>query len=89
MTARLNKELSDALRAAGDSELEVVDPSTNRVYFLVDGETHQRARQALRQQEADWAAIQDGIAQADAGDTMPLDESDRRIREQFGFAPRP
>ena len=45
------------------------------------------AQQALEQQ--DWLAIQEGIAQADAGDTMPLDEADRRVRDEFGFTPQP
>ncbi|MEZ6125779.1 MAG: hypothetical protein R3C49_21765 [Planctomycetaceae bacterium] len=33
MTAKLTKELADALNATGDSELEVVDPSTQRTVF--------------------------------------------------------
>lgn len=88
MKKHLTQELVEALHAASTLELEVIDPSTNHVYVIIDGEKHQRAMSALRRQEDDWAAIQDGIAQADAGQTMSLTESDRRIREQFGFAPR-
>ena len=65
-------------------ELEIPDDESQRVYVLIDAELHQRAMTALQQQQ-DWESIQEGIAQADAGDSMPLAEADRRIREEFGF----
>jgi len=43
MTAKLTKELAAALHATGDHELEVVDPDTLRVYFIVEGEMHRQA----------------------------------------------
>lgn len=85
----LSKDLTDALDASESSELEVIDPATNRVYFIVDVELHQRARAALRQQELDWAAIEAGIAQADRGQTTSFEDADRKIREDFGMTARP
>ena len=43
MTANLTKELAAALHATGDHELEVVDPDTSRVYFIVESEMHRQA----------------------------------------------
>lgn len=88
MAAKLTTEQADALRTSDSMGLEVVDPSTNRIYVILDEETHRRAMEALRLQNDDWAAIQQGIAQADAGESMSLAESEQQIREQFGFAPR-
>ncbi len=51
MTAKLSKELAADLHATGDRELEVIDPDTERTYFLVDRETHLRAMEALRRQQ--------------------------------------
>jgi len=51
MIAKLTKELADALNASGVSELEVVDPSTQRTYFVVDADIHRRAMDALRRQQ--------------------------------------
>lgn len=88
MAAKLTQEISDALRTNGEGRLEFVDPSTNRTYVLVESEQHCRAMEALRREEEDWAAIQEGIAASKAGDTIPLEEADRQIREEFGFAPQ-
>ena len=51
MLAKLTKELSAALHATGEQRLEVIDPETNRIYMLVDGETHRRAMAALQRQQ--------------------------------------
>jgi hypothetical protein len=71
MTPRLSKELADALRANG--ELEVIDPATNHVYVVVDGQTHRQAMAALRRQQ-DHDAISEGIAQMEAGRGKPQHE---------------
>ncbi len=87
MTAKLSKELQEALHNSTGDDVELVDPTTNRVYVLIDYDLHARAMVALRQQQ-DWEAIQEGVAQADAGQTVPLAEADRRIRDSLGFADR-
>jgi predicted transcriptional regulator len=72
------------LHAAGERELEVVDPSTNRTYVIVDSEIHRRAMEALRRQQ-DLDAIAEGIAQIEAGQGKPLDEVFAGLRSRLGF----
>jgi hypothetical protein len=82
MTAKLSKELAAALHASGDSELEVVDPDTERTYFLVDSDTHRRAMEALRHQH-DRDAIAQGIAEMQAGEGISVEEARRLTRERL------
>lgn len=88
MTPKLNPELANALHSVGEAELEVIDPATNRVYLIVDCQLHRRAMQALQLQENDWSAVQEGIADADAGNTMSLEDADQRLRAECGLPPR-
>lgn len=87
MTAKLNKELAAALHATGESELEVVDPDTQRTYFVVDAEIHRRAMDALRRQQ-DRDAIAQGIAEMEAGEGVPLSEAFDDIRANLGLRSR-
>ena len=82
MTAKLSKQLADALHASGDDSLEVVDPRSNRTYVLVDGDTHRRAMEALRRQQ-DRDAIAEGIADMEAGRGVPLDEARKLTRQNL------
>jgi hypothetical protein len=82
MTAKLTEELSAALHASGESGLEVVDPTTQRIYFLVDGETHRRAMEALRRQE-DHGAIAQGLAEMETGEAVPIEEARKRSRARL------
>ena len=80
MTPKLSQELVDALKAAGNGELEVVNPNDNRVYFVVDGDTHRQAMDALRRwRERD--AIEKGIAQMEAGEGVSIEEARVQTRE--------
>ena len=85
MTPKLTDEMRKALQKQPAGPVEIPDDETQRVYVLIDAELHQRAMTALQQQQ-DWESIQRGIAEADAGNTMPLEEADRKIREEFGFS---
>lgn len=78
MTAKLSPELASALHANGNQPLQVVDPTGQHVYFVVDGETHRMAMEALRQSE-DLQAIQNGVRQMEAGEGMPIDEAFQKI----------
>ena len=84
MTAKLTKELATAVQAAGNDGLEVVDPETNRVYLIVDEETHRRAMDALRAQR-DHDAIAEGIAQMEAGQGKPVEQAFDDLRTRLGF----
>jgi excinuclease UvrABC nuclease subunit len=79
MNPELTQEMADALRA-GKGEVRVTDPKTQQVYVLVDDETHRRAMEALRQQE-DHRAIQSGLDDMQAGRSMSIEESHRRLDE--------
>jgi hypothetical protein len=87
MTAKLTKELADALKQAGESELEVVDPDTNRSYMIVYREIHRRAMEALRRQQ-DRVAIAQGIAEMEAGEGISVAEARQLTRERL-LAPEP
>ncbi len=87
MTAKITNEIREAISAGRGQPVCVEDEQTNKVYVLVDQETHQRAMQALKQQE-DMAAIQEGIEQMEAGLGQPVDEADADIRKDLGFPSR-
>jgi hypothetical protein len=82
MTAKLTKELAAALHATGDSELEVVDPDTERTYVLVDSDTHRQAMEALRRQQ-DRDAIAQGIAEIGAGDGISVEDARKLTRDRL------
>jgi len=84
MIMKITQEPADALNTSGDSQLEVVDPQTQRRYVLIDSETHRRTMEALRR-EQDREAIAEGLAQMDAGQGQPLDEAFADLRSQLGF----
>ncbi|QDS91209.1 hypothetical protein EC9_54330 [Rosistilla ulvae] len=69
----LSSDITDALHAAGDQPLPVVDPSNQKVYFLIDEQLHRRAMAALQQQNA-MVSIDRGLQ----GEGMTLEESQRR-----------
>ena len=87
MTAKLSRELADALKTADNGELQVVDPDTNHVYFVVDGDVHREAMAALKRQR-DRDAIAEGVADMEAGRGLPVAEADAHLREKLGFPPR-
>lgn len=82
MTAKLTKDLSAALHATGEGELEVVDPETSRLYLIVDSDTHRQAMDALRRQQ-DRDAIALGIAEMEAGEGIPVEEARKLTRERL------
>ena len=82
MTAKLTKELAAALHATGDRELEVVDPETSRVYFIVESEMHRQAMNALRRQQ-DRDSIAQGIAEMESGQGIPLADARKLTRDRL------
>lgn len=87
MTAKLTKELAAALHATGESELEVVDPDTQRTYFVVDANIHRQAMDALRRQQ-DRDAVAQGIVEMEAGEGIALDAAFDDIRANLGLRQR-
>ena len=82
MTPKLTQDLIDALKAAGNGALEVINPHDNRIYFVVEGDTHRQAMEALRRQR-DRDAIANGIAQMEAGEGIPLEQARQLTRERL------
>lgn len=82
MTAKLTKELVAALHATGDRELEVVDPDTSRVYFIVESEMHRQAMDALRRQQ-DRDAIALAISEMESGQGIPLADARKLTRDRL------
>ena len=76
-------KLTEEQRAALAQQPEGIpceDSVTQRQYFLIDAELHQRAMDALRQVQ-DLAAIQRGVDDMSAGRTMSLAQSRARTEE--------
>ena len=83
-------KLTDEQRRAlqkNPSGVECQDDATQKVYFLIDQEVHWQAMAALREQR-EWNDLQVSIAQADAGEAIPLEETDAQLRDEFGLPPR-
>ena len=80
----LSEEQRQALQSGQGLPITVRDAESDAVYILVDVQTHERAMEALRERQ-DIAAIQEGVRDMEAGRVMPLEEMDRRMRDEFGF----
>ena len=63
--------------------LPIEDDQTQQVFFLLD-----QATLSKLQQEADRAAIREGIADMEAGNVVAFEEVDARIRAKLAIAPR-
>jgi len=82
VTAKLNKELSDAVR--GVEELEAIDPATGRLYVIVDSTMFRQTRDKQTHE-----TIQRGLESMEAGGGIPLEEADDQLRKELGFPARP
>jgi hypothetical protein len=87
MTAKLTRELADAVEASEERAVDAIGPDGNKEYTVVDRELHRQAMAALRQQEG-CAAIAEGIRQMEAGEGSPVEEAEARSRPKHGFPPR-
>ncbi len=82
MDLELNPEIIDALHAAGEKPLRVVDPHTNRAFIIIDEETHQQAMEALRKTQ-DQQSVARGVAEMDAAQGKPIGEAIQGIRNRL------
>ena len=87
MTPKLTDDLQKAVDDHAGQPIRVEHPVTHKVYVIVDCDTHERAMQALREQD-DLASIARGIEQMEAGEGRPLAEADTAMRKELGFPPR-
>lgn len=82
MIPKLSKELVEALHANGNRGLEVVDPINNRTYFLVDGDVHRQAMNALQTQQS-RELIAKAISEMESGAGIPIDDAFDQIRAEL------
>lgn len=87
MTPKITDEQRQAIEQHQGQPVPIQDDQTQRVYVIVDQQTHERAMRALQEQE-DLASIRRGIQQMEAGEGRPLAEADAAMRKQLGFSPR-
>ena len=78
MTSYLTPEQASALHAGGDAPLQIVDPTTRRVYYVVDG-----GLLAEVKCRADLEAIREGIADMQAGLSVPIEQARTVDRAQL------
>lgn len=79
MTPKLTREQCEALDRS-NGPLAIEDERTHRLYYVVDEPTFS----SLQQQE-DYAAICEGIADLEASRVVTLEQLDERIRTRLGL----
>jgi predicted transcriptional regulator len=67
---------------ANREKLPVINENTKQVYVVVEMDVHRRAMDALREKEQ-WEAIQEGLAQVEAGEAISVDEAFQQIRSEL------
>ena len=83
---KLTEEQRAALQQHPDG-VACEDAASQRTYFLVDSDIHQRAMQALKQQQ-DLQAIREGIAQMQSGGGTRIADAREQQAEELGFSSR-
>ena len=78
MTPYLTPEQATALHAGGDVPMQIVDPTNQRVYYIVDS-----GLLAELKCRADLDAIQEGIADMHAGRSTPIEQARTEDRAQL------
>ena len=78
MTPYLTPEQATALHAGGDAPMQIVDPTTQRVYYIVDGDLL-----AELKCHSDLEAIREGIADMRAGRSIPIEQARTEDRAQL------
>ena len=63
----LTPEQSLSLRAGGNAPMQIVDPATRRVYYVIDG-----GLLAELERHSDLEAIREGVADMQAGHSVPI-----------------
>jgi predicted transcriptional regulator len=68
MISYLTPEQAAALQAGGNSPMQIVDPTTRRVYYVIDS-----GLLAELERRSDLDAICDGVADMQAGRSVSID----------------
>ncbi len=70
MISYLTPEQASALHAAGNAPMQIVDPITRRVYYVIDS-----GLLAELERRSDLDAVRAGIADMHAGRSVPIDQA--------------
>ncbi len=76
MTFYLTPEQASALQAGGNAPMQLVDPTTRRVYYVIDS-----TFLAELERHADLDAIREGIEDMQAGRSLPIEQARIEDRE--------
>jgi hypothetical protein len=66
----LTPEQSLSLRAGGNAPMQIVDPATRRVYYVIDG-----GLLAELERHSDLEAIREGVADMKSGHSVSIDQA--------------
>ena len=70
MTSYLTPEQASALQAGGNAPMQIVDPTTRRVYYVIDS-----GMLAELERRSDLDAIREGVADMQAGRSVSIDQA--------------
>lgn len=70
MISYLTPEQASALHAAGNAPMQIVDPTTRRVYYVIDS-----GLLSELERRSDLDAIREGVADMQAGRSVPIDQA--------------
>lgn len=70
MISYLTSEQASALHASGNAPMQIVDPTTRRVYYVIDS-----GLLAELERRSDLDAIREGVADMHAGRSVPIDQA--------------
>ena len=75
MISYLTPEQASALHAGGDAPMQIVDPTTRRVYYVIDS-----GLLAELERRSDLNAIREGVADMQEGRSVPIDQAKTKDR---------
>jgi predicted transcriptional regulator len=70
MITYLTPDQASALQAGGNAPMQIVDPTTRRVYYVIDS-----GLLAEMERRSDLDAIREGVADMQAGRSVPIDQA--------------
>ena len=70
MISYLTPEQASALQAGGNAPMQIIDPTTRRVYYVIDS-----GFLAELERRSDLDAIREGVADMQAGRSQSIDQA--------------
>jgi hypothetical protein len=89
MTAKLSDELRQEIEKQGDHPIEVIDPGTQKVYFLIPREQYERLKPLFENEPLSAAEQQELLRQAGRRAGWDDPEMDAYDRYDDHHSPQP